>query len=113
MPAGRHTLQALYEAMSGESCVNLRFFALMEEVRKILGIRDVGQTVYMAYQHIIARDPKLDDVPLEYMFPITMEWLQAQGGGQMLKAWDQRERRAREIEAADVRVHLRHIGYSD
>ena len=58
-------LKTLFAAMSSASCINLRFFAIQDQCKSILGIKSLGQVVQAAYQALLEQCPELDDYPLE------------------------------------------------
>eukprot|EP00667_Euglena_gracilis_P004522 EG_transcript_4551 len=107
-PLAGTVLGALYNAMCSESCVNLRFFALMEEVRSIMDIKSVGQTIGQACEELVKRDPALDRISLDEMVNVTANYLQR---SRLTAGWDEKEALVRTIDDTDVRVHLRHLGY--
>jgi hypothetical protein len=108
-PLSGTALGNLYLAMASESCVNLRFFAIMEEVRSILDMKSVGQVLMGLTEGVLHREPRLESAPLEVMLRATLAAMPQ--GDRALIGWDDKEARMREIDDVDVRVQLRLLGY--
>eukprot|EP00669_Euglena_mutabilis_P007861 TRINITY_DN3051_c0_g1_i1.p2 TRINITY_DN3051_c0_g1~~TRINITY_DN3051_c0_g1_i1.p2 ORF type:complete len:142 (+),score=59.11 TRINITY_DN3051_c0_g1_i1:515-940(+) len=108
-PLSGTALGNLYLAMASESCVNLRFFAIMEEVRSILDMKSVGQVLMGLTESVLHREPRLESAPLEVMLRATLAAMPQ--GDRALTGWDDKEARMREIDDVDVRVQLRLLGY--